>query len=107
MERVLVLGRSAWVAVAESVIQRLVKVPSQRVSMTLWWIPPSILVAVISRRSTLLKLLNAGKDDDAAQQLLMWDHSGGVVVGGLMTRREAELALWNGSSSAAQQGKAA
>lgn len=46
--------------------------------------------------STLLAELNAGRYDDAAEQLLRWDMAGGEVSPGLKTRREAELALWNG-----------
>ena len=46
--------------------------------------------------STLLGLLNLGQYDEAGQQILRWDHVGGVDSAALKTRREAELALWNG-----------
>jgi lysozyme len=52
--------------------------------------------------STLLRELNAGQHDAAARQLLAWDYAGGVVNAGLKTRREAELQLWTGGSSATQ-----
>lgn len=52
--------------------------------------------------STLLRELNAGNHDAAAQQLLAWDHAAGVVNAGLKARREAELQLWTGGSSATQ-----
>jgi lysozyme len=52
--------------------------------------------------STLLRELNAGNHDAAAQQLLAWDHADGVVNAGLKARREAELQLWTGGSSATQ-----
>jgi lysozyme len=45
--------------------------------------------------STLLRMLNAGNTTGAGQQLLLWVYAGGVKQPGLMTRREAELALWN------------
>ena len=49
--------------------------------------------------STLLRDLNAGNYDGAHQQLLLWDHAGTAVLPGLKIRREAEFALWSGSSS--------
>jgi lysozyme len=56
--------------------------------------------------STLLRELNAGHHDTAAQQLLSWDHAGGVVNSGLKARREAELKLWMGESSAPREAAA-
>jgi lysozyme len=50
--------------------------------------------------STLLRQLNAGHHDTAAQQLLSWDHAAGIINAGLKARREAELKLWVGESSA-------
>jgi lysozyme len=44
--------------------------------------------------STLLRHVNAGEFDLAAPQFLLWDHAGGVVVQGLLTRRKAEMALF-------------
>jgi lysozyme len=49
--------------------------------------------------STLLKMLNAGRYDDAAQLLLLWVNAGGHPQLGLVTRRRAELALWNSPQS--------
>jgi lysozyme len=45
--------------------------------------------------STLLRLLNAGNYSSAGEQLLEWTHAGGKVEPGLVTRRQAELQLWN------------
>lgn len=44
--------------------------------------------------STLLRYINAGEFDLAAPQFLLWDHAGGVVVQGLLTRRQAEMTLF-------------
>ncbi len=44
--------------------------------------------------STLLRHINSGECDLAAPQFLLWDHAGGVVVQGLLTRRQAEMALF-------------
>jgi lysozyme len=44
--------------------------------------------------STLLRHVNAGEFDLAAPQFLLWDHAGGVVVQGLLTRRQAEMTLF-------------
>lgn len=38
--------------------------------------------------------INQGHLDQAAEEWLKWDHASGVVVGGLLRRREAELALF-------------
>ena len=47
-------------------------------------------------RSALLRLLNAGNYQVAAAQFDLWDHAGGKVVAGLLRRREAEKAEFNG-----------
>jgi lysozyme len=47
--------------------------------------------------STLLKVLNVGHYDDARGQLLLWDRAGGNVCSALLTRRQAEAALWGDS----------
>jgi lysozyme len=47
-------------------------------------------------RSALLRLLNAGDYQGAAAQFDLWDHAGGKVVAGLLRRREAEKAEFNG-----------
>ena len=44
--------------------------------------------------STLLRHVNAGEFDPAAAQFLLWDHAGGVAVPGLLTRRNAEMAMF-------------
>ena len=46
--------------------------------------------------STLLKNLNAGQFDAAATQFDLWDHAGGQVVAGLLRRRQAEQAMFQG-----------
>ncbi len=51
--------------------------------------------------STLLAKLNAGDFAGAMEQLLRWDHAGATELAGLKARREAELALWTGSSTSA------
>lgn len=49
--------------------------------------------------STLLRLLNAGDYAGAAAQFPRWDHAGGVVLAGLLRRREAEAALFDGQDA--------
>lgn len=44
--------------------------------------------------STLLRHVNAGEFDLAAPQFLRWDHAGGMVLPGLLTRRKAEMTLF-------------
>ena len=46
--------------------------------------------------STMLKLLNAGNLEAAADEFQKWDHASGVVVAGLLRRRIAEEAEFNG-----------
>lgn len=50
--------------------------------------------------STLLKLLNAGNFESAAPQFALWDHAGGQVVAGLLRRRLAETAMFQGQAGA-------
>jgi lysozyme len=52
--------------------------------------------------STLLVDLNAGNITAAAAQFDLWDHAGGAVVAGLLRRRQAETALFEGGGTAAQ-----
>ncbi|WP_321921725.1 lysozyme [Burkholderia sp. BCC1998] len=47
--------------------------------------------------STLLKLLNSGNYDGAAAQFPRWDLAGGKVSAGLLRRRMAEQAEFNGN----------
>lgn len=48
-------------------------------------------------RSTLLKKLNAGDQYGACEEMKRWVYAGGKVWRGLVSRREAESALCNGS----------
>jgi lysozyme len=56
--------------------------------------------------STLLMVLNGGRFEAAAEQLLRWDIAGGHENAGLKARREAEFALWAGSSNNDQKAAA-
>lgn len=47
--------------------------------------------------STLLKLLNQGNYAATANEFEKWDHAGGKVVAGLLRRRQAEEAEFNGN----------
>jgi len=49
--------------------------------------------------STLLKLLNAGDYQGAANEIDKWDRAGGVLLAGLLRRRQAETALFNGGAN--------
>ena len=44
--------------------------------------------------STLLRLLNAGDYTGSDAQFAAWDKAGGKVLAGLLTRRNAEAALF-------------
>lgn len=46
--------------------------------------------------STLIHLLNHGDYKDAANEFEKWDYCGGVVLAGLLRRRLAEKAVFNG-----------
>jgi lysozyme len=46
--------------------------------------------------STLLRKVNLGDLIGAAQQFPLWVHAGGRVIPGLVSRRKAEAALFNG-----------
>ena len=48
------------------------------------------------RGSTMLQLLNAGMIAQAALEFAKWDHASGQVVAGLLRRRLAEKAEFNG-----------
>lgn len=50
------------------------------------------------RDSTLLKLLNAGRYDQVPAQLRRWNKCASKVKKGLVNRREAEIAMWEGRS---------
>lgn len=49
--------------------------------------------------STLLRLVNAGNFAGAEAQFPLWDHAGGQVVAGLLRRRQAEAAMFQGQPS--------
>ena len=48
--------------------------------------------------STLLRELNAGNTEGAADQFLVWVYAKGVELPGLVTRRQAEAALFQTAS---------
>lgn len=50
--------------------------------------------------STLLRCVNAGKFGQASGQFLLWIHAGGKVLRGLVARRNAERALFDGKGFA-------
>lgn len=47
-------------------------------------------------RSSLVRGLNAGDYDSVPAQLRRWNRVKGAVVQGLVHRRDAEVAIWNG-----------
>jgi len=47
-------------------------------------------------RSTLLKVLNRKQYDLVPSELMKWIYDNGTVLRGLVNRRKAEVALWNG-----------
>jgi lysozyme len=49
------------------------------------------------RGSTLLRLINLRDFPGAGEEFLKWDHVDGKASPGLLRRRQAELALWDGS----------
>jgi lysozyme len=83
------------VAIAESAVERLVKVPVTQGQFDALVDFVFNLGAGRLASSTLLTYLNAGNSDAAAWQLLAWDHAGAHEIAGLKTRREAEFHLWN------------
>ncbi|TVS40518.1 lysozyme, partial [Xylella fastidiosa subsp. multiplex] len=56
-------------------------------------------------RSTLLRKLNAGDVAGAAQQFHVWKWAGGRVQSGLIIRRAAERALFEGGDWRAEETK--
>ncbi len=48
------------------------------------------------QHSTLLKMIEVGNFAAAAQEFDKWDRSGGSIVAGLLRRRQAETALFQG-----------
>ena len=49
------------------------------------------------QHSTLLHDINVGNFQNAAADLEMWDHAAGAVCAGLLRRRVAEAAEFNGT----------
>jgi GH24 family phage-related lysozyme (muramidase) len=46
------------------------------------------------KNSTLLKKLNSGKYDEIPEEMMRWTKAAGRTIPGLVSRREAEVALW-------------
>ena len=88
-----ILGRD--LAIAESAVERLVKVPLTQGQFDA--LVDFVFNLGIERlaSSTLLVYLNSGKYADASWQLLAWDHAGSKEIASLKARREAEFKLWN------------
>jgi lysozyme len=84
---------------AEQAVARLVKVPLTQGQFDALVDFCFNLGAGRLATSTLLKVLNGGRYEAAAEQLLRWDLASGEENAGLKARREAELALWSGSST--------
>lgn len=82
------------IAVAETAVDRLVKVPLSQGQFDALVDFVFNLGAGRLASSTLLSYLNAGKYDAAAWQLLAWDHCGNHEIAALKGRREAEFKLW-------------
>jgi lysozyme len=80
---------------SEQAVQRLVKVPLTQGQFDALVDFVFNLGSGRLASSTLLADLNAGKYDAAAEQILRWDHSGCTEVPALLTRRKAEVELWN------------
>lgn len=87
---------------AEQAVERLVKIPLTQGQFDALVDFVFNLGAGRLAGSTLLKELNAGNFDAATGELLRWDHSGEHEVASLKARRQAELALWDGSASSGQ-----
>jgi lysozyme len=85
---------------AEDSIARLVKVPltqGQYDGLTSWTF--NVGGGALAG-STLLKVLNAGAYDQVPDQMRRWVHNkDGSICAGLQRRREAEVALWNGTDA--------
>jgi lysozyme len=93
---------AADIAIAESAVERLVRVPLTQGQFDAMVDFVFNLGAGRLVSSTLLRYLNAGKYEDAAWQLLAWDHAGSRELAALKIRRESEFRLWRPSSTATQ-----
>jgi lysozyme len=83
------------VAYADHAVEHLVTVPlsqGQHDAMVSWTYNEG---AGRLQTSTLLKVLNAGSYAAVPAELLKWEFGGGRKLPGLVTRREAEAALFN------------
>jgi lysozyme len=82
----------------EGAVDRLVKVrltTGQRDALVLFEYNTGSLAT-----STLLRLLNAGDYTGSRAQFARWNKNDGQVMRGLIRRRAAEVALWDGKSGA-------
>lgn len=86
----------ADVQTAEDAVNRLVRVPlvqGQFDALVSWTFN---LGAGALAGSTLLRVVNAGRLEDVPGEIRKWNRAGGKVVQGLVNRREAEVAMWQG-----------
>lgn len=90
------------VAIAESAVQRLVRVPLTQGQFDALVDFVFNLGAGRLAASTLLRDLNAGNYAAAAWQLLTWDHAGNHELASLKLRRECEFRLWSPNAPACQ-----
>ncbi len=90
---------AADLALAQSAVERLVRVPLSQGQFDALIDFVFNLGAGRLASSTLLRYLNAGQYDAAAWQLLIWDHAGHRQIAALKLRREAEFRLWAPSST--------
>jgi len=82
----------------EDQVLRLVKVPLTQGQLDALVSFTYNLGAANLGNSTLLRLLNAGDYKGAAAQFDRWNKAGGKVLKGLVTRRAAERAMFEGRS---------
>lgn len=80
----------------EQQVQRLVKVPLTQGQLDALVSFTYNLGAANLANSTLLRLLNAGDYEGAAVQFDRWNKANGMVLPGLVKRRAAERALFEG-----------
>jgi lysozyme len=83
------------VAWAEQAVTRFVQVPLTQSQFDALVDFTFNLGAGALEGSTLLKVLNGGDYEAAGNEFLKWTHAGGKIQPGLVTRRQAELDLWN------------
>jgi len=92
---------AAWLVVdvtqAERDVQRMVKVPLLQNEFDALVSFTFNLGGAALAKSTLLKKLNAGDHKGAALEFDKWALAGGKVVAGLVKRRKAERAMFEGA----------